>query len=955
MKYPTTPRHHAVFVAGLIAALPTLASAQTIAPQTSAGEKIPVGSIVKLEPFAVSSDQASGYETASTTSITGTNVALNKMPLTAEIFNRTFLEDIAAIDTIEMVMNFAPGVGDPIRGGNAAPDGITASENSDAFFLKLRGLNAGTFRRNGLVVMDDPDPFSLERMEIVRGPQGLLYGATNPSGVFITFSKRPMFNKQAYELVLRADDEGSLRATVDANVSGKIFGLPVALRTAFARHEQKYWRENVRNDLTGIFTHVAVQPFEGTTVRFEYEDTDRPRYIAQAIRYRNPGKPNNNTWLRYFVGTGRTAELNFPSTLFPLNWETVDSFYTGWRGDEQHNRILQGTVETRFASWLQGQFTGIVGTKDLGVWMMTDGNQELHAPDSTQNPLKVWAIGFQPRQGSFDSETKAWRATLTATFNLGRNVKNTLNVGGETKRFIAWSNNKFLYRIDANGNPMRGANLDTNQKGKIILPVQWYPVRADFKLPIHRRMPGAIGQDGLAYGWFEQGEPGLFPVTPSDPYGLGSFRNKTVNTTLDDGAFAVLYSDWWDGRLNLLGGLRYDRTWVSQRVTPSTVGVNEFSSNLGANVRVLNWLRLYYGYSESFNALSRHERTPLDRILEPNLGVAHEFGAKFDWLDGKVSGSVGYFTNASQNEAAVMGADLATIIDPSGINGRKGGNGYNFDLKSKGYEVSLTARPTKNWRAFFSFANIDGKIEKGAVFGTHYNDEFNVNPAGQVTFSNGRVHTVRTDPRNAASALVPLTLTMLKDRTSPYFAELDPVSGRIINAAALGFTTADPVTGATIGTGRDGLPISSHQLGFVAPNGGRVTVVAAGEKTENVAENSFTFLNNYRFSEGRLRGFSVGGSIAVRMDQRGYYVQRGAVRELVYWPDRTLVGLSVSYDRDVARFRGKTIRWKTQLNVSNVFNKQGVRALPNVSTGVIENYTIDADPRLLVWTNTFAF
>jgi outer membrane receptor protein involved in Fe transport len=955
MKYPTHLLRGPAVLAALLAMLPGSLFAQSVPTAPLAADKAATDGVVKLAPFEVGGSASRGYETASTTSITGTNVSLDKLPLTAEIFNRTFFEDVAAVDTLDLMMNYAPGVGDPIRGGGSAPEGITATESSDAFFFKLRGLNGGTFRRNGLVTMDDPDQFSLERMEIVRGPQGLLYGATNPSGVFITFSKRPMFNRQTYELQLRADDEGSLRATADANISGKLLGMPVAVRTSWARHKQNYWRDNVRNELTGVFTHLAVKPFADTVVRFEYEDTARPRYGAQPIRYRNPGRPYHNTWLRYVLGEGKAVDLNLPASLAPLSWANVDSLYSEWRGDEQHNRVIQGTVETRITDWLQAQFTGIVGTKGLANWHVSDNNQELQAPDSTQNPTGKWALGFQPRQGSFDSETKAWRATFTTTFNLGRNIKNTLNFGGETKRFIAWSNNKLLYRLGPDGQPLRGSNLDTANKGKIIAPIQWFPVEPGYRLPIFRRMPGYTGQDGLAYGWFEQGEPGLFPVTATDPYGMGSFRNKNVNTTLDDGAFAVLYSDWWDGRLNLLGGLRYDRTAVTQRVVASTRGVKEFSSNPGANLRVSKWLRLFYGFSESFNALSRHERTPLDDVLEPNTGIGHEFGAKFDWLDGRISGSAAYFDNQSKNEAQIMSADLAAALDPAGINGRKGGNGYNYDLNSKGYEISLTARPTRNWRVFFSFSNIDGKIEKGAVFDQHYNDQFNTDAAGQVTFSNGRVHTVRSDPRNAASPLVPLTVAMLRDRNSPYFAELDPTSGRILNAAFLGFTTADPATGATIGTGRDGLPLSAHQLGFVSPTGGRVTVVAQGESTENIVENSFTLLNNYRFSEGPLRGVGVGGSIATRLDQRGYYVSRGGRRELVYWPNRTLVGLFTSYERELGRFRGKNVRWKTQLNVSNLFDKQGIRALPNLTTGLIENYTIDSDPRLFVWTNTFTF
>jgi len=49
---------------------------------------------------------------------------------------------------------------------------------------------------------------------------------------------------------------------------------------------------------------------------------------------------------------------------------------------------------------------------------------------------------------------------------------------------------------------------------------------------------------------------------------------------------------------------------------------------------------------------------------------------------------------------------------------------------------------------------------------------------------------VRPTPGNAATPLIPLTLAMMKDRRSPYFAQLDPASGRILNASALACSAA---------------------------------------------------------------------------------------------------------------------------------------------------------------------
>ena len=118
-------------------------------------------------------------------------------------------------------------------------------------------------------------------------------------------------------------------------------------------------------------------------------------------------------------------------------------------------------------------------------------------------------------------------------------------------------------------------------------------------------------------------------------------------------------------------------------------------------------------------------------------------------------------------------------------------------------------------------------------------------------------------PSNAASARIPLSIAMLKDRTSPYFATLDPDSGRILNAQALGMLTPG------VGTARTGAPIAQHQLGFVPPTD-VIVVREAGESTTGYAENSFSLINRFQISEGRLRGTVFGVSTVYREGVRGY-------------------------------------------------------------------------------------
>ena len=151
---------------------------------------------------------------------------------------------------------------------------------------------------------------------------------------------------------------------------------------------------------------------------------------------------------------------------------------------------------------------------------------------------------------------------------------------------------------------------------------------------------------------------------------------------------------------------------------------------------------------------------------------------------------------------------------------------------------------------------------------------------------------VPSEPRNPASAQIPLSLAMMKDPNSPYYAQLDLESGQILNAQALGLLTPG------VGTNATGLPITDHQLGFVSPSGGTLIVRQAGEKTIGYAERSYSLINRFQFDQGMLRGLVVGLSSSLRENHRGYMYNDAAdgnKRKMYYFPDRLLHDLFAVY------------------------------------------------------------
>jgi len=194
------------------------------------------------------------------------------------------------------------------------------------------------------------------------------------------------------------------------------------------------------------------------------------------------------------------------------------------------------------------------------------------------------------------------------------------------------------------------------------------------------------------------------------------------------------------------------------------------------------------------------------------------------------------------------------------------------------------------------------------------------------------------------------------------YAAPDPDSGSITGALlrlALGSTPAALTHGGASATGVAGLPISAMQYNWANPNGGKITVVRAGDKNTGINEYTFNFQSNYRFETGPLKGFGVFTSLRTFARNRAYYTQVfptvatgtavQATRVLYRLPGATILDLNLSYSRELwGRYE-----WTTQLNVNNVFDHSEVTVAPSPANAAQLRARLSDLPRQFIWTNTF--
>jgi iron complex outermembrane receptor protein len=218
-----------------------------------------------LSPFQVSGESAtSGFGSANASGGTRIATELVKAPMSLVVLNEEFRQTIGALDLQELT-RFTSGVQAETRHGNG---GIT---------LRGHGLSGESFR-DGIprfVASERPYDFAdmafYERVELIKGPAGTLYGSHNSGGVINYVSKVPM-NKPATSLGFNYRPQRDLyRVELDDT---RPFGEGWAYRVIGAYQRGKSLAE-LRDD-TDAFAFAIAKKFRrvGLLARYSYENRD---------------------------------------------------------------------------------------------------------------------------------------------------------------------------------------------------------------------------------------------------------------------------------------------------------------------------------------------------------------------------------------------------------------------------------------------------------------------------------------------------------------------------------------------------------------------------------------------------------------------------------------------------------------------------------------------------------
>ncbi len=955
---------------------------------------------ITLTPFEVRTDRDNSYGALQSNSLTAFSMDLDKMPASAEVFTQTFIRDTNAQTIEELLLNYSgmvgynpsdsaaysSSIGDRDGGGGLSINGFSASAGNsikrDGFF----GPTISARTNSGAT-----STFDIERVEVISGPQSLLYGAVGAGGVINAVSKRGEFGVNRGSVVIGFDSLGSKNLALDYNLGGE----KIALRVAGTTSETVNARQNLANGapFNGIYGQLALKVGPGTVVRLMTGKTESQNYFSFKPSFKpffDPADPRVNQDTNYLAATGQLNGLLGGV----VNWNNVDSFGNWWAGEPITNRYSSLVVESQLLPWLAAK--AAVVYNEMRDWRNTS-SLTLQPPGAGGNPFATPAILVNPSLNFQSQRLKAFEFTVVATndFFHDRAHSQTL-VGGyvnHTGPSFGSSGISYNYfQADSNWNALY-TGLPTSQYGRVILPsnLLWYPI-VNAQIPNHPLFrPGTprVTISGQNYILMPTIASVAADKTAANPFGLVPNNGATGFTgSFNPGAIShegflnfANYTDWLTGKFQTLAGVSLDReTTFNPGATVTSVlpwttysgfevgGIYQFSPAFGAYVTV-STAASPYGTTNDLDG--RPLQPPKARSPVPEIGL------KWHRPDGRYSAQLTYdFKTTDRNEIQAVDVSYQNAVNPNGINGRFGGtnanNFVNIDRAATSARLSLTANPSPAWRLRFNASYIFGRVQNEVSYAQLYNDEFYANGAGQVTYQNGTPVYVNGAAIGATDAVVsapgaanatPLTIAMLNTVAGPYAANPDPTSGTITNPALRTILTNVSPDNGPIATGATGLPLSAMQYVFTSPfPKGNVTVFKPGDLTTGYVGWQYNFVTDYTIDHGPLKGLGALFSGVAQYSNRAYYtylpkpgVNGGTLvvnetRQLYGLPTSTNFNLGLHYE-----FKVRHHQLTSRVNVTNLFNHDPIYLEPQPSNGSLLQVVNRNPPRLWSWTTEIDF
>ncbi|HEX4330014.1 MAG TPA: TonB-dependent receptor, partial [Burkholderiales bacterium] len=586
------------------------------------------------------------------TVVKGQPQALRDIPQSVTVINRALMDSQGATSLADALRN-VPGI------TIGAAEGGTIGNN-----INLRGFTARTdifvdgVRDRGQYFRDI---FSLDAVEVLKGPSSMLFGRGSTGGVINQVAKVPSL-KSSNEITSTIGTNREYRVTGDFN---KALSDTSAGRVAIMYQDVPSTRNVMENKDFGIAPSLTTgigTPTEVTLSALLIHNHDMPDYGLPPIN----GKPADvNEKNFYGVNSDRTVQ-----DVIELNAKVKQKLNDNWtlRNNTSFNRYNIDVVATGAPFGTTGVGT-IVGGKFV--------------------PIPSTVVGV-PAAGTTGYITNLPLTSLAVTLNShdrkieDQSVFNTSELSGELGP--EGFKHSVLVGLEV------GRDSYTNAASFRLLPA------VSLLDPTNVLVPASAGAAG-----------GLTVATPSS-FNTVTASAITIAPYIND---TITLNKW----VKVVGGVRYDTfkaglansvnslnsTAASAATVPATASqTNHFTSvRAGVIVQPTDAQSYYASYGTSFNpSLETLTVTTGQQGLPPESNKSYEIGGKWDPFNGNLSLSAAVFQVEKTNARSLVSTGVYALTG---------------DIQVKGAEFGIAGRITKNWQIFAGYTVLNAKIVSASI------------------------------------------------------------------------------------------------------------------------------------------------------------------------------------------------------------------------------------------------
>lgn len=247
--------------------------------------------VVQLSPFAVTAtDERDGYQVKDTLAGTRVRTELKDIASSISVVSKQFMEDTGAKRSEDLLIYTTNTEVGGLR-GNFSGAGGSVSYNENRILLRpqentrVRGLDSADNTRDYFMTDIPWDGYNVDRVDLQRGPNSILFGVGSPAGIVNTSLNGASF-KNSNKVETRFGKYDSFRQSIDFN---RVFiKNQLALRVAAVYDDTKYQQKPAYNTDKRVFAALRYDPkwFGGdshTSIKVKFENgnvsANRPRTL----------------------------------------------------------------------------------------------------------------------------------------------------------------------------------------------------------------------------------------------------------------------------------------------------------------------------------------------------------------------------------------------------------------------------------------------------------------------------------------------------------------------------------------------------------------------------------------------------------------------------------------------------------------------------------------------------